>query len=61
MYDTYSGREINVIVRLAACDFSDDYEFKYDCLSDSQRRKVEDFFGKTNAYYTKHEIVKLYN
>lgn len=33
------------------------YEFSFDSLSDFQRKKIEDFFGKENAYHTKAEII----
>lgn len=54
--DAFSGRSINVITKLVNTEF-DKYEFTFDCLSDYQRKRIEDFFGRENAYHTKSEIV----
>lgn len=60
--DEYSGRSINIITRLEESDWTPDtYEFSFDNLSDGQRKKIEDFFGGMAAYYTKSEIIKIYN
>lgn len=53
--DAYSGRAISCRVKW----FEDFEEFSDDncwtILSDYQRKKIEDFFGKMAAYYTKAE------
>lgn len=54
--DAFSGRSINVITKLVNTEF-DKYEFTFDSLSDYQRKRIEDFFGRENAYHTKSEIV----
>lgn len=54
--DAFSGRSINVITKLVNTEF-DKYEFTFDGLSDYQRKRIEDFFGRENAYHTKSEIV----
>lgn len=58
--DKYTGRSINVIVKLeeTARDY---YEFSYANLTDRQHRKLRNFFGEMNAYYTEREIIKVYN
>lgn len=59
--DQYSGRNLVLI-----CELDDDsipsenrYFFSYDKLSDFQRRKIELYFGKLNAYYTHVDIIKI--
>ena len=54
--DAFSGRSINVITKLVNTEM-DKYEFTFDSLSDFQRKKIEDFFGKENVYHTKVEII----
>ena len=54
--DAFSGRSINVITKLVNTE-EDKYEFSFANLSDFQRKKIEDFFGRENAYHTKVEIV----
>lgn len=54
--DAFSGRSINVITELVNRRW-DMYEFSFESLSDFQRKKIEDFFGKENAYHTKSEII----
>lgn len=54
--DAFSGRSINVITELVNRRW-DMYEFSFESLSDFQRKKIEDFFGKENAYHTKAEII----
>lgn len=54
--DAFSGRSINVITKLVNTEM-DKYEFTFDSLSDFHRKKIEDFFGKENAYHTKAEII----
>ena len=54
--DAFSGRSINVVTKLVNTEF-DKYEFTFDSLSDYQRKKIEDFFGKENAYHTKVEVI----
>lgn len=54
--DAFSGRSINVITELVNRRW-DIYEFSFESLSDFQRKKIEDFFGKENAYHTKAEII----
>lgn len=58
--DSFSGRSINVVVNLVNTEF-DKYEFAFDSLSDYQRKKIEVFFGAYNAYYTKSEVIQVYN
>lgn len=59
--DTYSGRSINIIANLEEDALTGNYIFTFDSLTDKQRKKIEDYFGKVNAYYTKTEIIKYYN
>ena len=54
--DAFSGRIINVITKLVNTE-DDKYEFSFANLSDYQRKRIEDFFGRENAYHTKAEIV----
>lgn len=54
--DAFSGRSIIVITELVNRRW-DMYEFSFESLSDFQRKKIEDFFGKENAYHTKAEII----
>ena len=54
--DAFSGRSINVITKLVNTEF-DKYEFSFANLSDYQRKRIEDFFGRENAYHTESEIV----
>lgn len=54
--DAFSGRSINVITKLVNRRW-DMYEFSFESLSDFQRKKIEDFFGKENAYHTKVEVI----
>lgn len=53
--DAFSGRSINVITKLVNTEY-DKYEFSFSNLSDYQRKRIEYFFGKENAYHTKSEI-----
>lgn len=57
--DTYSGRSINIVTELVNYE-SDKYGFSFETLSDYQRKKIEDFFGKNAAYYTDVDIIKVY-
>ena len=59
--DTYTGRSINIIANLEEDVFTGDYIFSFHALTDNQHKKIEDYFGKLNAYYTKSEIIKYYN
>ncbi len=64
LIDEYTGRSLNLVCKVdnVACgDEPDRYEYNQKNLSDGQRKKIEDFFGKENAYHTKAEIVTLYN
>ena len=54
--DAFSGRSINVITTLVNTE-DNKYEFSFANLSDFQRKKIEDFFGRENAYHTESEIV----
>lgn len=54
--DSFSGRSINVITKLVNTEY-DRYEFTFANLSDYQRKRIEYFFGRENAYHTKSEIV----
>ena len=56
--DLYSGRSIVLICELVN-DYFDHYGFSYSSLSDFQRRKIESYFGKLNAYYTHVDIIKI--
>ena len=57
--DAFSGRSINVITKLENTEY-DKYEFTFDSLSDYQRKKIEDFFGGLQAYYTKADILRIW-
>lgn len=60
--DNYSGRSINLmceVENIANVGEKDKYKYNSEYLSDGQRRKIENFFGKMAAYYTTAEIVKL--
>ena len=59
--DTYTGRSINIIANLEEDCFTWDYMFSFHYLTDYQHKKIEDYFGKMAAYYTKSEIIKYYN
>ena len=50
--DKYSGRSI-----ILSINNYDEEEYWYNQISDGQRRKIEDFFGKMAAYYTNVEIL----
>lgn len=59
-----NGRSINVVLKCTEAALSDykegmisTRELVYDRLSDGQRRKIENFFGKMNAYYSSIEIL----
>ena len=59
-----NGRSINVVIKCtegALSDYRDGIistrELVYDRLSDGQRRKIENFFGPMNAYYSEIEIL----
>lgn len=54
----YQGRSLVIICNLVN-DYSDHYGFSFSALSDYQRRKIESYFGKLNAYYTDVEIIKI--
>lgn len=58
--DDYSGRSINVVVNLVNYE-SDKYGFTFESLNRRQRKKIEDFFGHQNAYYSSIEILKVFN
>ena len=47
--NTYSGRAIALRVEEKKFNNADNWEW----LSDYQRKRIEDFFGKTQAYYCK--------
>lgn len=59
LIDSFSGRSINVVANLVNTEF-DKYEFAFESLSDYQRKKIEDFFGAYNAYYTNVEVLQIY-
>lgn len=59
-----NGRSINVVIKCteeALSDYKEGMistrELVYERLSDGQRRKIENFFGKMNAYYSSIEIL----
>ena len=56
--DQHSGRELVLICDLVN-DYFDHYGFSFETLSNSQRRKIESYFGKLNAYYTHVDIIKI--
>lgn len=58
--DTYTSRSINIITDLMNT-YGDIYEFSFEMLSDRQHDKIEKFFGKMAAYYTKADILRVYN
>ena len=53
-----SGLSLVLICNLVNV-YSDYYDFSFSALSDYQRRKIESYFGKLNAYYTDVEIIKI--
>ena len=60
--DSYSGRAINIVINLTDGEKEyylreDDKNVIYNKMSSYQRAKIESFFGKMNAYYTKIEIL----
>lgn len=60
--DKYSNRSINIICEvenIALVGESDKWWYNPELLSDYQRKKIENFFGKMNAYYTSWEIQYL--
>ena len=57
--DSYSGRNINVIVNLENIE-GDRYDFVWSCLSDYQRKKIENYFGSENAYHTTPKVINIY-
>ena len=59
-----NGRSINVVIKCTESALSDyregnidARELVYDRLSNGQRKKIEDFFGAMNAYYSTIEIL----
>ena len=56
--DHFSGRSLVLICSLVN-DYYDHYGFSFSVLSDYQRRKIESYFGKLNAYYTDVDIIKI--
>lgn len=58
--DRYTGRYMDVIVCLENTE-ADRYEYTHNCLSEYQRKKIENFFGKMNAYHCEYEIIHTYN
>ena len=53
-----SGLSLVIICNLVKV-YSDHYCFSFSALSDYQRRKIESYFGKLNAYYTDVDIIKI--
>ena len=53
-----SGRSLILICNLVNV-YSEHYCFSFSALSDYQRRKIESYFGKLNAYYTDVDIIKI--
>lgn len=55
MTDNYSGRALNF--RTTRIRWKSALEnWPYDWMSDGQRKKAEDYFGKYNAYHTRLEV-----
>lgn len=54
MTDNYSGRSLTFRTTLSKWESKLD---KWDWMSDGQRKKAEDFFGKYNAYYASITIM----
>ena len=59
-----NGRQVNLVIKCTESELSDyreriisERELVYDNLSDGQRRKIEKFYGKMNAYYSQIEIL----
>ena len=59
-----NGRSINVVIKCTESALSDyregnivARELVHDRLSDGQRKKIENFFGAMNAYYSTIEIL----
>ena len=51
--DTYSNRSLGFCVKVSKLDLE---ASNWGWLSDGQRKKAEDFFGKENAYHTSMSI-----
>lgn len=56
MSDQHSGRSIKFRVPRSRWETPNECS-KYGWMSDGQRKKAEDYFGKMAAYYTSIEIV----
>lgn len=56
--DRYSGRNLVLITNLVY-DYYDHFGFHFGTLSNFQRRKLESYFGKYNAYDTDVVIIKI--
>lgn len=50
--DKYTGRSITLSIK----NYTDE-EYWYNQISDGQRKKIENYFGKMAAYYTNVEIL----
>lgn len=60
--EEYSGCSINLVCEvenIAMVGQADEYVYRPEYLSDSQRKKIENYFGKEQAYHTKAEVIKL--
>lgn len=53
-----SGLNLVLICNLVNV-YADHYCFSFSALSNFQRRKIESYFGKLNAYYTDVDIIKI--
>ncbi len=54
-----SGLSLILICNLSNV-YADHYCFSFSALSVYQRRKIESYFGKLNAYYTDVDIIKIF-
>lgn len=54
--DSYSGRSLVLHFNDKQMRILEDDEW-YMAITDYQRKRLENFFGKMNAYYTKMEIL----
>lgn len=58
--DRFSGRTLVLICQLIedSCN-TGRFGFSFSNLSDYQRKKIESYFGKLNAYHTDVDIIKI--
>lgn len=54
--DSYSGRSLVLHFSEKQFKLMEEGDWR-DAITDYQRKRIENFFGKMNAYYTKVEIL----